>query len=68
MQLRPPGFAALLIFNAAGGGNFFFRLAASIAGRMRGGPAKICVIASALYGTLSGSPVSDVVTTGSIRS
>ena len=33
---------------------------------MRGGPAKICVIASALYGTLSGSPVSDVVTTGSI--
>lgn len=33
---------------------------------MRGGPAKISVIASALYGTLSGSPVSDVVTTGSI--
>lgn len=54
------------VFNAAGGGNFFFRLAASIAGRMRGGPAKISVIASALYGTLSGSPVSDVVTTGSI--
>lgn len=54
------------VFNAAGGGNFFFRLAASIAGKMRGGPAKICVIASALYGTLSGSPVSDVVTTGSI--
>lgn len=54
------------VFNAAGGGNFFFRLAAAIAGRMRGGPAKISVIASALYGTLSGSPVSDVVTTGSI--
>lgn len=54
------------IFNAAGGGNFFFRLAAAVAGRMRGGPAKICVIASALYGTVSGSPVSDVVTTGSI--
>lgn len=53
-------------FNAAGGGQFFFRLAASIAGQMRGGPAKIGVIASALYGTLSGSPVSDVVTTGSI--
>ncbi len=54
------------VFNAAGGGDFFFRLAAAIAGRMRGGPAKISVIASALYGTLSGSPVSDVVTTGSI--
>ncbi|WP_273524300.1 TRAP transporter permease [Mailhella massiliensis] len=53
-------------FNAAGGGKFFFSLAASIAGRMRGGPAKISVIASALYGTVSGSPVSDVVTTGSI--
>ena len=54
------------VFNAAGGGDFFFRLAASIAGRMRGGPAKICVIASALYGSISGSPTSDVVTTGSI--
>lgn len=54
------------VFNAAGGGNFFFRLASSIAGRMRGGPAKIAVIASALYGTMSGSPTSDVVTTGSI--
>lgn len=54
------------VFNEAGGGNFFFRLASSIAGRMRGGPAKIAVIASALYGTMSGSPTSDVVTTGSI--
>ncbi len=54
------------VFNAAGGGDFFFRLASSIAGRMRGGPAKIAVIASALYGTMSGSPTSDVVTTGSI--
>ena len=53
-------------FNMSGGGDFFFRLAAAIAGRMRGGPAKICVIASALYGTISGSPTSDVVTTGSI--
>lgn len=54
------------VFNAAGGGAFFFRLATAIAGRMRGGPAKICVMASALYGMISGSPVSDVVTTGSI--
>ena len=54
------------VFNMSGGGNFFFRLASSIAGRMIGGPAKIAVIASALYGTMSGSPTSDVVTTGSI--
>lgn len=54
------------VFNEIGGGNFFFRLAASIAGQMRGGPAKIAVMASAMYGSLSGSPTSDVVTTGSI--
>ncbi|TFF23262.1 TRAP transporter fused permease subunit [Jiella endophytica] len=50
----------------AGGGEFFFRVAAAIAGRSHGGPAKIAVISSALFGTMSGSPTSDVVTTGSI--
>jgi TRAP transporter 4TM/12TM fusion protein len=54
------------VFNMSGGGDFFFRLASSIAGRLIGGPAKIAVIASALYGSMSGSPTSDVVTTGSI--
>lgn len=54
------------VFNQAGGGEFFFRLASAIAGRMVGGPAKISVIASGLYGSMSGSPTSDVVTTGSI--
>jgi len=50
----------------AGGADFFFNVSASIAGRSPGGPAKIAVISSALYGTLSGSPTSDVVTTGSV--
>ena len=50
----------------AGGGAFFFDLAAMLTGRTRGGPAKIAVISSGLYGTMSGSPVSDVVATGSI--
>lgn len=50
----------------AGGADFFFSLSAGIAGRSPGGPAKIAVISSALYGTLSGSPTSDVVTTGSV--
>lgn len=54
------------VFNLSGGGDFFFRLASSIAGRKIGGPAKMAVIASALYGSMSGSPTSDVVTTGSI--
>ncbi len=50
----------------AGGGEFFNNLAASVAGARAGGPAKIAVVSSGLYGTISGSPTSDVVTTGSI--
>lgn len=50
----------------AGGADFFFDLASAVAGRRVGGPAKIAVISSGLYGTMSGSPTSDVVTTGSI--
>jgi len=50
----------------AGGGDFFFNLAASISGRSIGGPAKVAVFSSALFGTMSGSPTSDVVATGSI--
>jgi TRAP transporter 4TM/12TM fusion protein len=50
----------------AGGGEFFFNLAAALTGRTRGGPAKIAVISSGMYGTISGSATSDVVTTGSI--
>ena len=49
-----------------GGSDFFFNLAASLTGGARGGPAKIAVISSGLYGTISGSPTSDVVTTGSV--
>ncbi len=49
-----------------GGSEFFFNLAASLTGRTAGGPAKIAVISSGLYGTISGSPTSDVVTTGAI--
>jgi len=50
----------------AGGADFFFNFASAIAGKQVGGPAKIAVISSGLYGTMSGSPTSDVVTTGSI--
>ncbi|MCW5770932.1 MAG: TRAP transporter fused permease subunit [Rhodospirillaceae bacterium] len=49
-----------------GGGEFFYNLGAVVAGRRVGGPAKVAVVSSGLYGTISGSPVSDVVTTGSI--
>lgn len=50
----------------AGGGEFFFNLASLVTGKSRGGPAKIAIISSGLYGTMSGSPTSDVVATGSI--
>jgi TRAP transporter 4TM/12TM fusion protein len=54
------------ILEQAGGGEFFFNLAAAISGRSVGGPAKVAVFSSALYGMISGSPTADVLTTGSI--
>ncbi len=54
------------LLHACGGGDFFFNFAAAISGRRVGGPAKVAVISSGMYGMLSGSPTSDVVTTGSI--
>lgn len=54
-------------FTAAGGGDFFFRFAATISGRSAGGPAKIAVISAGMFGMISGSPTSDVLTTGSVN-
>ncbi|MCJ8501326.1 TRAP transporter permease [Desulfatitalea alkaliphila] len=45
-------------------GDFFINLANSIAGRARGGPAKVAVISSSFFGTISGSAVANVVGTG----
>lgn len=50
--------------NKSGGGDFFSKLAQALAGRSLGGPAKTAVFASALFGTLSGSAVANVATTG----
>ncbi len=50
----------------AGGSQFFYNVSALLTGGTVGGPAKIAVISSGLYGTISGSPTSDVVTTGSV--
>ncbi len=54
------------LLSKAGGGEFFFNLAASLTGKSPGGPAKVAILSSGLYGTMSGSPTSDVVATGSI--
>lgn len=49
----------------AGAGEFFFQLSTAFAGRSQGGAAKVAVLASAFFGTISGSPTANVVTTGS---
>ena len=54
------------LFVISGGSQLFFDLAAAVTGRSIGGPAKACIVSSALYGTVSGSPVADVATTGPV--
>ncbi len=48
----------------AGGGAYFIRVAFSLVGHMRGGPAKAGILASGLTGMISGSSIANVVTTG----
>jgi TRAP transporter 4TM/12TM fusion protein len=50
----------------SGGSAFFTEISMALVGRFRGGQAKIAVIASGLFGSISGSAVSNVVTTGVI--
>ena len=57
-------FGAML--RAAGGGEFFINLSFSLFGHVRGGPAKIAVVASSLFGMLSGSGTANVAGTGQI--
>jgi len=53
-----------VILSASGAGNTFTDLAKSLTGWTRGGPAKIAVFASSLFGTISGSAVANVTVTG----
>ena len=57
-----------LIFGAAlqhtGAGKFFINLAFALLGHIRGGPAKVAIVASGLMGSMSGSVVTNVMTTG----
>ena len=55
-------FGALL--DKAGAGNYFIKVAFSLLGHFRGGPAKAAVVASAMTGLISGSSIANVVTTG----
>lgn len=50
--------------NACNGGQLFIDIAYSLTGGSRGGPAKTAILSSLLMGCISGSPVANVVTTG----
>lgn len=52
------------VFLASGVSDFFIDVAKAAVGRSVGGPAKVSVIASSLFGTVSGSAVANVYTTG----
>jgi len=60
--------AMFIIFGAlisgAGGGKTFIDIALALTGKYRGGPAKTAVVASALFGSISGSGVANVSVTG----
>lgn len=57
-----------MIFGAflerSGAGTFFMDLATALTGKWRGGPAKIATVSSALFGSISGSSVANVVASG----
>jgi TRAP transporter 4TM/12TM fusion protein len=56
-------FAAFLRFS--GVGDLFIELAMALAGAARGGPAKVAIFSSALFGTVQGGAIQNVLTTGS---
>ncbi|WP_340160138.1 TRAP transporter fused permease subunit [uncultured Hoeflea sp.] len=56
--------AALMV--ATGAADFFLNLAMAMMGTSRGGPAKVSVLASGFFGSLSGSVFGNVVSTGSV--
>ena len=48
----------------SGGSTFFTDISMALMGRYRGGPAKIAIVGSSLFGTISGNVVSNVLTVG----
>jgi len=52
------------LLDRAGGGNYMMQVSFAMLGHLRGGPAKVAVVSSALNGLISGSSVSNVVSGG----
>jgi TRAP transporter 4TM/12TM fusion protein len=55
-----------ILAQMTGLGRLFMDLATIAAGRFSGGPAKVCVVSSGLFGMISGSAIANAVTTGSL--
>lgn len=53
-----------VVYAATGGGQLFMDTALRLVGRRRGGAAKSAIVSSAFFGTISGSAVANVVSTG----
>lgn len=70
MQVVAQLVIGFVVFGAAltatGGGEFFMQFATSLMGKSRGGPAKVSVLSSGIMGSLSGSVISNILTTGPI--
>ncbi len=49
-----------------GAGSFFINFAFALLGHVRGGPAKVAIFSSGLFGSMSGGPVTNVLTTGTL--
>ena len=68
-RLRQPGdwFSYIRVaLQHTGGGQFFIDFAFALFGRVRGGPAKVSIISSGLMGSMSGSVINNVLTTGQL--
>lgn len=54
------------ILEVSGAGQFFIDLALALTGKSRGGPAKAAVISSGFFGSISGSAIANVASTGAV--
>jgi len=57
-------FAGMML--ATGAGTFFLNFALALLGRFRGGPAKVAVLSSGFFGSITGAPMANIVATGSL--
>ena len=57
-------FAGMML--ASGAGSFFLNFSLALMGRFRGGPAKVAVLSSGFFGSITGAPMANIVATGSL--